>query len=110
MAGHPDIGRMRHRLVLEYPQRKPDGAGGHTTTWLALADIWARLETRGRSERVDADGRKSRLTLDVIVRARPEIMPSRRFRSGTRLYDIHAVEPLTDDGAYLIVRCETANL
>ncbi len=110
MAKRPDIGTLRHRLVLEYPQRKPDGAGGHVTTWLALADVWARIEIAGRGERVDAGGRKSSLSLDIIVRARSEISASRRFRDSARIYDIQAVEPLTDDGAFLIVRCDARNL
>lgn len=110
MTDRPRIGLMRRRLVLEYPQRVSDGAGGHVTTWLALADLWAKIDVRRGDERSQADGRKSSLALDVIVRARPEIVASRRFREGARLYSILAVEPLTDDGAYHLVRCEELNL
>jgi SPP1 family predicted phage head-tail adaptor len=110
MPQRPKIGALRHRLVLEYPQRKPDGAGGHATTWLALADVWARIDNRTGTESVDADGRKSRRTLDIIVRTRLEIQPSRRFRGTRHVYDILAVEPATDDFAFSRVRCDMRNL
>ncbi len=110
MAKRPDIAALRHRLVLEYPRRESDGAGGNITTWLALADIWARITPRAGSEATLADGRKGRLVVDVVVRARPEILPARRLRGVDRIYDIHAVEPLTSDGAYFNVRCEVRNL
>ena len=78
------IGDLRDRLVLEYAQRTPDGAGGFTTTWASLADVWADITPRGGNETFDAGGIKGRLTHDIVVRPRAEITPSRRFRVNAR--------------------------
>jgi SPP1 family predicted phage head-tail adaptor len=110
MSKVPSIGAMDRRLVLEYAQRKTDGAGGFTTTWLALADVWAHVETRGGSERFDGGGSKGVLMSDITVRARPEIVPSRRFREGARIFQIQAVQPHADDLTFLLCRCEQRNL
>ncbi len=33
--------RLLRRLVLETPEREPDGAGGYSVTWRAMGTVWA---------------------------------------------------------------------
>jgi SPP1 family predicted phage head-tail adaptor len=110
MTKPPAIGAMNRRLVLEYAQRKPDGAGGFSTTWFALADLWAHIETPSGTETFEAGGVKGRLMHTVITRARTEIVPSRRFREGSSIFDIQAVQSFGDSRDYLICRCEQRGL
>ena len=45
MAQEPaSIGRMRRRLVLEAPVASPDGLGGATQVFEAVAALWAQVE------------------------------------------------------------------
>ena len=104
------IADLNHRLVLEYAQRKPDGSGGFTTTWLSLADVWADITPRAGSESLIAGGIKGHVTHDILVRPRPEIIPSRRFRDGPRLFHIHAIRALDRKGHRAICTCEEINL
>jgi SPP1 family predicted phage head-tail adaptor len=106
----PRISDLDHRLVLEYARRTPDGAGGFTTTWASLADVWADIRPRGGTETLDAGGIKGHLTHDIIVRPRAEITPSRRFRCNTRLFHIHAVHALDNKGRRTVCLCEEVNL
>lgn len=84
---------LTRKLVLEDPQRAPDGAGGYTETWVALGTLWA--EVKSLSGRLAGDSvslQKYRITL----RASPEGFASRprpdqRFRDNDRLYRIDAV-------------------
>jgi head-tail adaptor len=39
---------LSRRLVLEAPDRVPDGAGGFSETWVALGHVWAEIARAGR--------------------------------------------------------------
>lgn len=94
--------QMTRRLILEGPERVPDGAGGFQEAWVPLGHIWAEVMPRtGRD-----DGEISRLGLRITVRAAPQGAPSRptpqqRFRDGSRLYRIEAVTESDPTGRYL---------
>ncbi|WP_239025618.1 phage head closure protein [Roseicyclus persicicus] len=84
---------MTRRLLLEAPERVPDGAGGYGEAWVALGHVWAAVETRGAGREVD---QAARLQLKVTMRAVPQGAAARptaemRFRDGDRLYRIEAV-------------------
>ncbi|MDG4649802.1 phage head closure protein [Roseibacterium sp. SDUM158017] len=86
--------RLTRRLVLEAPERVPDGAGGYAETWTVRGSVWAEVVPRGAGREVDAA--RSRLNLKITVRSAPQGAPSRptaamRFRDGQRLYRIEAV-------------------
>jgi SPP1 family predicted phage head-tail adaptor len=97
----PSIGRLRHRLVLETPQEVPDGAGGVTRTWNALAHIWAAIEPLGASEALVADRRVARLTHRVLLRKRGDVSRNHRFRLGTRSFAIRSFRDVAKDGRFL---------
>ena len=96
---------LSRRLVLEAPDRVPDGAGGFSETWIALGHVWAEIVPRGAGREVDAAA--SRMQLRITVRAAPEGAPSRptaamRFREGARVYRIGAVSEADATGRYLV--------
>lgn len=94
---------LTRKLLLEDPQRAPDGAGGYTETWVALGTLWA--EVKSLSGRLAGDSvslQKYRITL----RASPEGFASRprpdqRFRDNDRLYRIDAVAENGPNARYL---------
>lgn len=94
---------LTRKLLLEDPQRAPDGAGGYTETWVALGTLWA--EVKSLSGRLAGDSvslQKYRITL----RASPEGFASRprpdqRFRDNDRLYRIDAIAENGPDARYL---------
>ncbi|UWQ42994.1 head-tail adaptor protein [Leisingera aquaemixtae] len=94
---------LTRKLVLEDPQRAPDGAGGYTETWVALGSLWAELKPlSGRLAGDSVSLQKYRITL----RASPEGFASRprpdqRFRDNDRLYRIDAVAENGPDARYL---------
>lgn len=96
----PDLSRA---LVLEDPQRSPDGAGGFSETWVALGTLWA--EVKPLSGRLAGDGlslQKYRITLRAApggFASRPR--PDQRFRDNNRIYRIDAVAETDAAGRYL---------
>lgn len=99
-------GALRHRVTVEVPVATPDGEGGETIVWTPLATIWAEIRPRAAREAVNAHQTEVRTTHIVRVRYRPDILPTMRVVSGTRIFAIHGV---LDDGerrTWLHLFCE----
>lgn len=104
------IGHLRHRLVLEAATSTPDGAGGAIETWSAIATISAAIRPTGGRERMIADGLQSRITHEIIVRTRADILPRHRFRRGARVLNILAVMAADPRATRLRCLCEERDL
>ncbi|MBE1295305.1 head-tail adaptor protein [Phycobacter azelaicus] len=100
------VPQLSRSLVLEDPQRLPDGAGGYVESWTALGTLWAEVSAlNGRN--VDQQG--ATLSLQryrITVRAAPvgstsRPRPDQRFRDGERLFRIDAVSEADARGRYL---------
>jgi SPP1 family predicted phage head-tail adaptor len=99
-----DPGMLSHELVLEQPVETPDGAGGFTTVWSAVATIWARLEPLNPETEIWAGRDPTVQTHRVTLRHRPDTRQGMRFRKLTRLFPILAVQDADETGRYLICR------
>jgi SPP1 family predicted phage head-tail adaptor len=99
----PTIGDMRQRLALEAPVRTPDGSGGATRTFSAVADVWADVRTLGGHENLDSDRLGSRITHTVWIRYRDGLKPDQRFRLGARIFEIRSV--IDHDGRRRFLEC-----
>jgi SPP1 family predicted phage head-tail adaptor len=86
-----NIGSLRERLTLEQPVRTPDGGGGASVAWEAVAELWAHVRPLAGEERLDHDQVSARLTHAVWIRHRAGVSPAMRFRQGSRIYEIVAV-------------------
>lgn len=85
------IGRRRRRLVLEAPSETPDGAGGATRSYSAVATVWASVEaveTSAGGERWRADRPELATRLRVVMRWRADLDGGKRLRDGARLFAI----------------------
>ena len=98
---------LSRRLVLEEPQKVPDGAGGFTEVWVALGVLWADVRAGTGRERAAAGVlTASTVPYRITVRGAPYGAPSRpkpdqRFRDGPRVFRIVAVTEQDPTGAYL---------
>lgn len=101
----PSIGALRRRLTLEVPVATPDGAGGRTIAWQAAGEVYAEVEPRRRTERVE-DGRLAGVvTHHITVRRRDDVAGGCRFVDGARVFRVLAVEDA--DPARRFLRCLT---
>ena len=97
---------LNRALILETPERVPDGAGGFQTFWTAIGLHWAHVDTRSAGEVAGVGSAVSVVKMRITVRGAPVGAPSRpkpeqRFREGDRLYQIQAVTDADRDGRYL---------
>ncbi|MDC0737532.1 head-tail adaptor protein [Cognatishimia sp. SS12] len=99
--------RLNRALTLEAPARQADGAGGFAQGWDALGQQWCALSGAG-AHRLARGG--ATLTLShyrITLRASPvgsamRPVPGQRFRDGSRIFDILAVQEADPDGRYLV--------
>ena len=87
----PSIGGLRDRLTLESLVRSDDGGGGATVTWMAVADLWGAVRPITGEERLHADAVTGRVTHQVWIRYRGDVVPAMRFRSAARILEIVAI-------------------
>lgn len=97
---------LSHALILEEPQRVPDGAGGYVEGWIALGTPWAEITARTGRELASSGAPVSRVEYKIVVRGAPYGAPSRpkpqqRFRDGNRIFVIQAVAERDGEGRYL---------
>lgn len=97
---------LNRKLVLEEPVRLADGAGGFTTSWQALGQVWAQVKPGTGRERAAGFATVSSIAFRITVRAAPDGAPSRpkpdqRFRDGSRIFRILAVTE-ADVGAHFL--------
>lgn len=98
MAQEPAaIGRMRRRLVLEAPVMSPDGLGGATQVFEAVAALWGQVEWLSGTEAWRQGRPEQSRNYRITMRWRSDVDAGRRLRDGERIFDIHsAADP---DGA-----------
>jgi len=97
---------LTRRLLLEDPQRTPDGGGGFVEAWLELGALWGEVKPLTGRARVQGGVDLSLQRYRITVRAAPvgsaqRPRPDQRFRDGTRLFLIHAVAESDDGARYL---------
>lgn len=103
--------RLLRRLVLESPERMPDGSGGFAVNWVPAGTLWADVTARtGREDFVGAAARP-RTTYRIAVRGAPVGAPSRprtdqRLREGARVFAILTVTEHDATGRYLEILAE----
>jgi len=87
----PPIGGLRRRIVVEAQTGASDGAGGIATAWTPFVTLWAAVHPRHGSEAFDGGRVEGRVSHDVWIRPRTDIVPGQRLRLGARLFNIRAV-------------------
>ena len=103
--------KLNRPLVLEGPDRAPDGAGGFVQVWAVRGTLWAKLTPRTGRDAAGGGLRLARAAYRITVRAAPQGAPSRpvpgqRLRDGNRLFHILAVSESDAGIGYLTLWAE----
>ncbi|HEY9021529.1 MAG TPA: head-tail adaptor protein [Paracoccaceae bacterium] len=97
---------LRRRLLLEEPERLPDGAGGFVQNWLTLGEVWAEMTPLQGREVATGGTVLSQSGHRIVIRAAPDGTSMRprsdqRLREGARIFTILAVTERDPGGRFL---------
>ncbi|PRX10475.1 phage head closure protein [Martelella mediterranea] len=101
-----DPGAFSARLDLMTPEATSDGQGGATITYVAFAKAWARIEPVSIAFSEEANGETFRVTHEIWLRARADLVPGMRFRRGSRVFRLAGWRDPDETGRYTVCRCE----
>ena len=81
-------GALNARLTLEAPVETPDGAGGVTRGYAAVATLWASVTPASAQEIVEAVKLGVTITHRIALRFSADVTPQHRLRDGARVFRI----------------------
>ena len=98
--------QLNRKLILEAPERVPDGAGGFSKGWTPLGELWAEVIARTGREKQGEAVPVSTVGYRITVRGAPvgasnRPLPDQRLREGARVFRILAVTERDPGGRYL---------
>lgn len=107
----PRYPTFSRKMVLEAPDRVADGAGGYTTGWVAMGELWAEVKPVSGRDRASEFATVASVQYRITVRAAPQDAPSRpkpeqRFVDGARIFLIRAVTEADFGARYLTCYAE----
>ncbi|SIR15855.1 phage head-tail adaptor, putative, SPP1 family [Rhizobium sp. RU20A] len=105
-----DPGRLSRRMTLERPVEMPDGQGGATLAYVAVADLWALIEPLAMPEREAAGEARFEVRHAVWLRHRADVTAGMRFRMGGRVLVIRSLRDPDETRRYLVCRCTEEGL
>ena len=103
--------RLNRQLILEAPVQVADGAGGYDESWSALGMLWAQIDSASGSLVMGQTVALSGISHQITVRAAPVGQSNRpiagqRFRMGSRVFRIDAVNEADAAALYLTCQCQ----
>jgi SPP1 family predicted phage head-tail adaptor len=98
------LSKLSERATLLARTLAPDGSGGFSESWEAVATVWIARTIVATADVVDAGRLQSRIRHRVVLRRRADLAAGQRLALGARRFRIHAVRD--DGGAYLTLDCE----
>ncbi|MBT9384252.1 head-tail adaptor protein [Pseudooceanicola sp. CBS1P-1] len=98
--------RLNRKLVLEARSHVDDGAGGSTTSWIALGTLWGEIAARSGGPGSEGGQQIHAQRVRITVRGAPvgatnRPVPGERFLCDGHVYLIDAVSEADAGGQYL---------
>jgi len=85
-----NVGRLRHRIILQSKTLTRDAYGGETITWVDLATVWAECLPLSGREFLAARAEVAESLLKIRIRWRADVSTGNRVVWDGRTYDIEA--------------------
>ncbi len=98
------IGEMNQRVRILAQTRAPDGGGGYSESWNAVATIWADVEPCTGDNVFAADALQSRVEHRLTIRRNAAVSVGMRAALGALTLVIQTI--LDDGGPLITLICE----
>lgn len=102
----PPLSEIQHQITIQEITYTPDGSGGQTPTWTALATVWASLKPKIVKEVVFGQKLESRVEHEIFFRYLAGVSTDDRIIFGSRTFQIKAVINIEERNEWLKVVSE----
>lgn len=106
MASRTRLGQMRHRVQLQHPVKVADGGGGNLKTWNTYATVYGFLQPMQGTEDVEGQRPLAKLTHELTLHYRSDVLPHDSVLYGTRRMQIRAIINVDERGKRLRLQLE----
>jgi len=89
------IGELNRRAQLLSCSMTPDGGGGFSASWNAVATVWAKLEAVSGSDAFGPDATQTRTRYRITLRRSGDVAEGMRVQIGARIF---AIRNILDEG------------
>lgn len=100
------IGKMRHRITLQTPERTSDGIGGDTIAWNDLAEMWTYAKPASLRENFRDMKINEEKDYEFTIRYRSGFDSSSRIKFGGRYFNVRQVRNRDERDKYLDILAE----
>lgn len=97
------LGQMRERIVLQTPDRTPDGAGGWRIAWRTVATVWGAVRRDARDSVFAAGREVTAVRYRVTLRRRADAALDWRLVWGVRTIAVRGWDLPTERPDLMII-------
>lgn len=102
------IGRLRHRVIIQTREATLGSRGQASTTWQDVDTVWASVETLSGRELEVAKRQHAEATHRVRMRYHSAVREEVRLKFGSRYLHVQAVDNPEQRNAELVLTCGEA--
>lgn len=99
-------GELDQRVTFERLSRTPDGQGGNTDAWAAIATVWAHARPRSGKENTQFERVNGEASYLFVVRYRSDLKDADRVVWGGVAYNIRLINERGTRRLYLEIDAE----
>ncbi len=102
----PKTASLRHRITLQSKTQTPDGAGGYTTTWQTITNLWAHIKPVKSTHTLQNNKQTTTTTHEIKIRHRTDITTDMRFTHNQKIFSILSIQDREGKKQWLTCICE----
>lgn len=102
----PEIGGLRHRVIIQNFTTASDSQGGTAQTWADLATVWALLEPVKAFEKMFGSRLQYVRTHTCIIRHRTGVDTTMRISFDSRTFQVKGIRDPDEKNFFLILDLE----
>jgi len=100
------ISNLNQRATLLAPTLTPDGGGGYSESWNAIATIWCSIDPQSGDDVFGPDATEQRVRHRVTIRRLASVAAGQRLTIGSRTLRIHDVLDAGPQAPLITLLCE----
>ena len=101
----PPVGTLTDRVELKRRELVAEGGGGHTSLFVTLGNVWARVRSHSGRQAESADGRVVAVSHSVVLRFRSDLAPGDRIIYRGEPLEVVSAGDLNGRRAFLSCTC-----